>query len=453
MSKLLLLVLTAVYAEACYWNAQCPYQLYGSKTPYDTIRGDIRDFATPTNCQAVSVWTLNRHGNRNPGTSVTLGMKEIMTLKDDIIASYEAGSSQLCAQDIEDFKRWKWNSTLDTTTSYLTGVGYEELYDIGKRIRQKYPHLMTGAADRFYFRPTNEQRTITSCSAFVHGLTDGIGLNVTVEAARLRDDVIRPYENCDRYQKEVKGGPTLNYQLDSYFTSPNYVAIQNAVQYRLGLTSKLNSSDLFSIYELCRFYRSWDPTLKSPWCSVFTDEELVIMEYYDDVRHYYRNGYGSWINDNLGRLPLKDLYDSFSKYVEGGGNKVTGYFTHDTMMEMVFCALGLYKDDPPLQALLMDADRSWRTSYIGAFSVNLVAVLNSCTNTNINPEYRVQIFINEKETPICPLSGCSWAEFQEKFKHFSQANLDFCSMGFVPDQENEASPNSAAPTKGFWNYW
>ncbi|KAH9629134.1 hypothetical protein HF086_008583 [Spodoptera exigua] len=389
MSKLLLLVLTAVYAEACYWNAQCPYQLYGSKTPYDTIRGDIRDFATPTNCQAVSVWTLNRHGNRNPGTSVTLGMKEIMTLKDDIIASYEAGSSQLCAQDIEDFKRWKWNSTLDTTTSYLTGVGYEELYDIGKRIRQKYPHLMTGAADRFYFRPTNEQRTITSCAAFVHGLTDGIGLNVTVEAARLRDDVIRPYENCDRYQKEVKGGPTLNYQLDSYFTSPNYVAIQNAVQYRLGLTSKLNSSDLFSIYELCRFYRSWDPTLKSPWCSVFTDEELVIMEYYDDVRHYYRNGYGSWINDNLGHLPLKDLYDSFS----------------------------------------------------------------NCTNTNINPEYRVQIFINEKETPICPLSGCSWAEFQEKFKHFSQANLDFCSMGFVPDQENEASPNSAAPTKGFWNYW
>lgn len=96
----------------------------------------------------------------------------------------------------------------------------------------------------------------------------------------------------------------------------------------------------------------------------------------DQQKIVYKNFLLSQVNENLGRLPLKDLYDTFLSTVEGGGRKVTGYFTHDTMMEMVFCALGLYKDDPPLQALLMDGERSWRTSYIGAFSVNLVAVLN-----------------------------------------------------------------------------
>lgn len=53
---------------------------------------------TSPDCQAVSVWTVNRHGNRNPGTSVTAGMREMALIKDDIVRSYYAGNSQLCAQ-------------------------------------------------------------------------------------------------------------------------------------------------------------------------------------------------------------------------------------------------------------------------------------------------------------------------------------------------------------------
>ena len=82
------------------------------------------------------------------------------------------------------------------------------------------------------------------------------------------------------------------------------------------------------------------------------------------------------VNENLGRLPMKDLYDNFLAFTEGSGRKISGHFTHDTMMEMVFCALGLYKEDAPLQALHLDPNRVWRTSYIGAFSGNIIAVLN-----------------------------------------------------------------------------
>lgn len=49
-------------------------------------------------CEAVSIWSLNRHGNRNPGSSVAVGMRSILDLKDEIIASYEAGYSKLCSQ-------------------------------------------------------------------------------------------------------------------------------------------------------------------------------------------------------------------------------------------------------------------------------------------------------------------------------------------------------------------
>ncbi|KAJ8731641.1 hypothetical protein PYW07_004805 [Mythimna separata] len=454
MSKLLVLVLFVVYSEACYWNAPCTYQLFGSKTPYDTVRGDIRDYATPPNCEAVSIWTLNRHGNRNPGDSVTRGMKEVSLLRDEIVQSWDMGTSKLCAQDIEDFRNFKWNDTMDVATSYLTGTGYDELYGIGQRLREKYPHLLSGPADKFYFRPTNEQRTITSCVAFIHGLSDGTNLNVTMEQARQRDDVLRPYENCDRYQHEVKDGYALAYQLETYFNSPKYVAIQNAVQNRLGIETQLNASMVFSLYEMCRFYRTWSPDYRSPWCAAFTEEELPFIEYYEDIRHYYRNGYGSWVNENLGRLAMKDLYDSFMAFLEGSGRKISGHFTHDTMMEMVWCALGLYKEDAPLQATTMDPHRAWRSSYIGAFSSNIIAVLNSCDEVSSQPAnqyYRVQIFINERETPLCPLEGCTMEEFQDKFKFFTDANLDFCSLSYEQN-EHDPSTNNAPSVNAFWRY-
>lgn len=49
-------------------------------------------------CKAVSVWSIHRHGNRNPGASDIEEIKEAINIKEKIIASYDAGNSKLCAQ-------------------------------------------------------------------------------------------------------------------------------------------------------------------------------------------------------------------------------------------------------------------------------------------------------------------------------------------------------------------
>lgn len=94
-------------------------------------------------------------------------------------------------QDIDEFRKWKWNETLETSQSFLTGTGYEELYDIAKRIRERYPHLLHGSDEKYYFRSTDEQRTVTSGMAFVHGLAEGTNLNLTVDGPWERDNIIR----------------------------------------------------------------------------------------------------------------------------------------------------------------------------------------------------------------------------------------------------------------------
>ncbi|XP_030030453.1 multiple inositol polyphosphate phosphatase 1 isoform X2 [Manduca sexta] len=374
-------------------------------------------------------------------------MKAMVNLKNEIIASYDAGRGQMCAQDIDELRRWNWNDTMDVSQSFLTGTGYEELYDIAKRIRQKYPHLLEGSDQDYYFRPTNEQRTITSAMAFVHGLTDGTNLTLQADKERKKDEVIRPYENCDRYQEDVKNGQALEDEIAAYHRTAEYVAVQNAVQQRLGITTQLSTEDVYSLYELCRFYRSWTENLRSPWCAAFTEQDLVVLEYRDDVRHYHRNGYGSWVNVNLGAAPLRDLYKTFEAVVENqSSRKVVSYFTHDTMLEMVFCAMGIFKDATPLRGATRDVNRLWRTSYIGAFSVNIIAVLNRCGATGPQ-SYRVQIFINEKPTELCPLEGCSWQEFMNKFQPFLTSTLDFCSRDYrVPVAD------SAGDFKGYLHW-
>ncbi|CAK1579913.1 unnamed protein product [Parnassius mnemosyne] len=443
MIRRLLCLAVVAWASAeksCYWNALCPYRMYSTITPYDTIRGDIRDYPNPEGCQAISVWSLHRHGNRNPSSSVTTDIKAVADLKDEIIQSFGRGGSQMCSQDIEELKKWKWNDTLEESQAFLTGTGYEELYDIGKRLREKYRELLRGSVDKYYFRSTNEQRTIASGMAFVHGLAEGTDLNLTVDRPWERDDIINPYEHCDKYQVEVNGGQKLLDELDAYFRTDEFQMVKNNVQERLGIETQLSPKDIYSLYEICRFYRSWTPTKQSPWCSVFSDQDLVVLEYRDDVRHYYRNGYGSWVNLNLGGPVLKDLYENFEAAVNGSGRNVVSYFTHDTMLEMTFCALGLFKDDAPIRGAERNPDRLWKTSFISSFSVNLIAVLNSCQESG-SQTYRVQFFINERETELCPTTGCTWRQFQDYFHKFTTTNLDFCSIdnSIVNDPETKAA--------------
>lgn len=55
-------------------------------------------FSIIADCEAVSFWSIHRHGNRNPGDSDVKAMKIVAQLKDSIIRSHEDGRGQLCAQ-------------------------------------------------------------------------------------------------------------------------------------------------------------------------------------------------------------------------------------------------------------------------------------------------------------------------------------------------------------------
>ena len=65
------------------------------------------------------------------------------------------------------------------------------------------------------------------------------------------------------------------------------------------------------MYDACRYQKAWSVTELSPWCAVFSKEELRILEYREDLDYYYKAGYGRDINTRLGCPLLHDMMRHF----------------------------------------------------------------------------------------------------------------------------------------------
>lgn len=147
------------------------------------------------------------------------------------------------------------------------------------------------------------------------------------------------------------------------------------MQRRLGIDS-LSDAGIKSLYDLCRLAWSGIENKFSPWCALFTTEDLRVLEYVGDLEHYYRSGYGTSINAILGRIPLADLFKNFQAAKAGTGLNLAVYFSDSSTLDMVCTALNLFKDESPLSGAKRNPKRKWRTSKLSVFSANLVAVLN-----------------------------------------------------------------------------
>jgi multiple inositol-polyphosphate phosphatase/2,3-bisphosphoglycerate 3-phosphatase len=63
---------------------------------------------------------------------------------------------------------------------------------------------------------------------------------------------------------------------------------------------------------MCRFERAWSPDKESPWCAAFSNEDMQVFEYEEDLYHYYSVGPGREINSKLGCQPVRDMLDRFT---------------------------------------------------------------------------------------------------------------------------------------------
>lgn len=129
-----------------------------------------------------------RHGKRNPGLDNAISIKNAIVIRDQVIASYAKGNSSLCAQDVEDLKDLVMDKQMFDKVHQLSDEGYEEMFGIGKRIKQAFPKLLDSfEKDSYTFRPAFGNWMENSAKGFVKGLQSK---NLVIDKATTDYDIM-----------------------------------------------------------------------------------------------------------------------------------------------------------------------------------------------------------------------------------------------------------------------
>ena len=188
---------------------------------------------------------------------------------------------------------------------------------------------------------------------------------------------------------------------------------------------KMDSSEMQLLWNMCSFERSKSPWCQYPaWCSVFTMDDLKLWQFSNDLEYYYTYGYGSKeITHQMTQPLFEDLFSHFDKLVSNTTILKSSIlnFGHDSTVQTLLSALGLFRDDHNLLASDWPDDYSWKTSHIVPFATNIGIILYQCQAE----DYKVMMLHNEKmvKQPACGDVLCSLKQFKYFYRNYLE--IDF----------------------------
>ncbi|XP_018392882.1 PREDICTED: multiple inositol polyphosphate phosphatase 1-like [Cyphomyrmex costatus] len=436
---------------SCHSENRSFYPYTGSKTPYSYVHNGTEGTMTLTNCEPTQIWMLVRHGTRYPGESIIAQILNLTHIRNQIITSnvFETCTSQ---DEKMNLKNWvPYPELVPTKGKYLAVQGEKDLASLAERIRTKLPMFFDcNVTKDFKIRSTATQRTIESMRSFVESAFDinrkkilpmindtslhmvkmvRMQQNFTMqyyipplEASSntsikfevvpiVNDTLLKLYDSCESWKNRG-----IDKEVKAFINGPEMAKVIADVNQRLGFLN-ISKDDIFLFYDACRFERTLYLDKPSPWCDVFTDDEMQVLEYEEDLFYYYNSGPGDKINSQLGCYLIRDIVDHFTK-LETNGDEPKGvfYFTHSQMMVLFLTAMGIAQNPMPLTATnFRDMNhRKWRISQLIPFAANFAAIFHRCNSSDA--PFKVAFYLNENPLTIegCDNGVCDWIQLKEK---------------------------------------
>lgn len=415
----------------CYDDIDDPYVYFATKTAYRWNRNKDDAEIKHAGCEAQLFWFLSRHGTRNPGTEDMVKLKnELPILRQAINENHKEGRGNLCLDDLDNLNDWKFH-TNTSESKYLVREGYKELNGIGERYQDRFPKLLTRpfANESYTIRYTDSERTAASATEFVKGVFGKEdAANVWYQTPTTPDPLLRFYKTCQKWKEEVKKNPDAVMEKTLFEQTDEFLLMIKSISDRLGFEKSLSLDEIEKLYMMCSFEKAWRPKKLSPWCAVFSEDDLEIMEYREDLEYYYEDGYGYEINYKQACPIIKDVHDRFKQHVENvaGNPKGVFYFSHSGTLLKVLARLGLFKDSTVMKHSNRKSremrNREWRTSLIDSFATNIALVLFKCKQ-----EYYVTTYVQERPVmlPGCDDTLCPFSQFSDVYGPYaSSCDLD-----------------------------
>ncbi|XP_006486264.1 uncharacterized protein LOC102615443 isoform X2 [Citrus sinensis] len=381
----------------------------------------------PDGCTPIHLNLVARHGTRAPTKK---RMRELERLADHLeVLIREAKEKGSSLQKVPGWLQgWKspWQGKLKG--GELISKGEDELYDLGIRIREKYPDLFSEEyhPDVYPIKATQVPRASASAVAFGMGLfnergTLGPGRHrafaVTSES-RASDIKLRFHDCCDNYKDfRISQAPAVERLKEPILDE---ITSSIARQYELNFTRQ----DVSSLWFLCKQEASLlDITDQA--CGLFSPSEVALLEWTDDLEVFILKGYGKSLNYRMGVPLLEDIVQSMEqainakeeKHTSGNYEKARLRFAHAETVIPFTCLLGLFLERSEFQQIQKEEplalppkppqSRNWRGSILAPFTGNNMLVLYSCP-ANSSDKYFVQVLHNEHPTSM---PGCNGTDF------------------------------------------
>ncbi|OAD62581.1 Multiple inositol polyphosphate phosphatase 1 [Eufriesea mexicana] len=406
-----------------------------TKTAYHFVHAGKTRFQDVPNCRAEQVWMFATHGTRCPTEPEIMEMLKLTDLQDQIVNNHESrNNGRMCNRDLENLKRWKPNDYLVIERAeILTPQGVEDMRLLARRLQSNFLQLLQAkdenvTAKNYMFKTTDTR----DMESFMEGLF-GNRQAVDAEEVPINDTLLTMYKSCNVWDNEHSNISVE--EVMRFEEGPEFRDLLQNVSRRLGFLYDISRESILTMYDMCRYEKAWTVTQLSPWCAVFSKEELRVLEYREDLYYYYKAGYGREINAQLGCTLLQDMMNHFWKVEQDrDSNEPRGvfYFSDIISLQNLLTTLNINKDQMQLTAYNYKdmAKRQWRTSFISPFAANIVAVFYKCDSSS-QPN-KVMFYLAEKLVLLdgCDVGLCDWEYFKQKYNPvLKQCNLNACWNG------------------------
>ncbi|KAJ6768185.1 MULTIPLE INOSITOL POLYPHOSPHATE PHOSPHATASE 1-LIKE [Salix koriyanagi] len=441
-------------------------------TTYDAAKDLVKASANsiPDGCTPIHLNLVARHGARSPTIKRMRELDKLASHLEELIK--DAEEQKLSLEKVPLWLRgWKspWRAKLKG--GELITKGEEEMYNLGIRIRERFPELFEEEyhPDVYPIKATQVPRASASAVAFGIGFLSEKGtlgparhraFAVTSES-RASDIILRFHDCCGKYKAFRKSQePAVDKLKESVLDE-----ITSALTSRYGLN--FTRKNVAMLWFLCKQEASvLDITDQA--CDLFSPSEVALLEWTDDLEMFILKGYGNSINYRMGVPLLADVVQSMEqaikakeeKHAPGSYEKARLRFAHAETVVPFTCLLGLFLDDSEFQKIQREESlepppkppqsRNWRGSNVAPFAGNNMLVLHSCP-ANSASKYFVQVLHNEHPIPMAGCNGsdfCPFEEFKEKIvaPHLKH---DYNSVCTVQPEEPEHKPATSKLSRLF----
>ncbi|XP_042718591.1 multiple inositol polyphosphate phosphatase 1 isoform X1 [Lagopus leucura] len=379
---------------------------FGTKSRYEEVNPHLAEdplslgphaaaARLPAACAPLQLRAVLRHGTRYPTAGQIRRLAELHGRLRRAAAPSCPAAAALAA-----WPMW-YEESLD---GRLAPRGRRDMEHLARRLAARFPALFA-ARRRLALASSSKHRCLQSGAAFRRGLGPSLSLGADETEIEVNDALMRFFDHCDKFVALVEDNDTAMYQVNAFKEGPEMRKVLEKVASALCLPAGELNADLVQVAFLTCSYELAIKNVTSPWCSLFSEEDAKVLEYLNDLKQYWKRGYGYDINSRSSCILFQDIFQQLDKAVDESrsskpiSSPLIVQVGHAETLQPLLALMGFFKDAEPLRAnnYMCQANRKFRSGRIVPYAANLVFVLYHCDQAKTSKEeYQVQLLLNEK---------------------------------------------------------